>query len=167
MLSWFEPVAVASLASFASRRSNCVLTTTATVTSTSVALADISVTGRNLRRRGLGGTGSANAATWVVGATVSRKRGGTASVGGNRGCCAKTLLAGQCRSEIRTARVSIISVFREHFGDNAVEFCQFRSALADLRGRRGQVLGDDYRRVGVLIRRRLGQQVKRGAAKAY
>lgn len=47
----------------------------------------------------------------------------------------------------------------ERLGDDGVEIGQLGPALADQRRRRGQVLADDHRRVGMMKRSRTRQQV--------
>ena len=84
---------------------------------------------------------------------------------GDRVGHADTRLAGQGRREIRTAQISVARILCQHLGNDSVEVGQLGPSLTDLRGRRGQVLADDDRRTGVLIRRDSGQQLKSGAAK--
>ncbi|VBA53131.1 hypothetical protein LAUMK191_02674 [Mycobacterium attenuatum] len=63
--------------------------------------------------------------------------------------------------EIDTPLITVFGVFGQRLGEHRVEVRQGRQAIADRRGRCAQVLADHDGGVGMLERRRTGEQVKR------
>src|SRR5271168_5294517 len=68
----------------------------------------------------------------------------------------------ELRGELAASVESVGGSFGQRGRQHLIEVRQFRVPIAELWRYRGEVLTDDNSWVGILIRRRPGQQVKRG-----